>query len=227
MKQTMFCDIRSRDDARAQKKPVVFIVGDNVSMLETLDRSIRDAGWLVEAFESARRFLARMRPEVPSCLVLEIDLTHLSGLELRKQLVANQFQLPVVFVTSYGDVPMTVRTTKAGTLEFLTKPFSKDVLLSAIESALEHSQNLIDKEVELQTLRVRYASLSRREREVMSLISTGLLNKQVGGELGISEITVKAHRGQIMRKMQAASFADLVMQASRLGLRRWDLSQPL
>jgi FixJ family two-component response regulator len=197
--------------------PIVFIVDDDISVRESLELLIRSAGWTSETFASAREFLLRSRTLTPSCLVLDVDLPDLSGLEVQK-LVADRIDMPIIFITGYGDVPMTVRAMKAGAVEFLTKPFSDDVLLTAIQDAIERSRTALSQEAALRTLRDRHASLTRREREVMALVVSGLLNKQVGGELGISEITVKAHRGQVMRKMKADSLADLVTMAATLRL---------
>jgi FixJ family two-component response regulator len=197
---------------------VVFVVDDDVSVRESLELLIRTAGWCPETFASAQEFLSHPRPTGPSCLVLDVTLPGLSGLELQEQL-AERPDMPIIFITGHGDVPMTVQAMKAGAVEFLTKPFNDAVLLNAIRDAIERSRAALRQESELQALRSCYASLTSREREVMSLVIAGLLNKQIGGELGISEITVKAHRGQMMRKMKADSLAALVTMASRLGLR--------
>ena len=197
---------------------IVFVVDDDVSVRESLELLIRTAGWCPETFASAQEFLSRPRPTVSCCLVLDVTLPGLSGLELQEQL-AERTDMPIVFITGHGDVPMTVQAMKAGAVEFLTKPFNDAVLLDAIRGAMERSRAALRKESEMQALRRCYASLTPREREVMDLVVSGLLNKQVGGELGISEITVKAHRGQLMRKMKADSLPALVTMASRLGLR--------
>jgi FixJ family two-component response regulator len=198
--------------------PIVFVVDDDVSVREALEMLIRNAGWQPELFASAQAFLARPRVLVPSCLILDVGLPDLNGLDLQKLVATDRREMPIIFITGFGDVPMTVRAMKAGAAEFLTKPFSDEVLLGALRNALETSRVTLDDEAETRTLRERYGSLSRREQEVMALVVSGLLNKQVGGELGISEITVKAHRGQVMRKMKADSLADLVNMAARLRL---------
>lgn len=199
-------------------KAIVFVVDDDISVRESLELLITSAGWTPETFASARDFLARPRTTVPSCLVLDVSLPGLNGLELQQQL-AERADMPIIFITGYGDIPMSVRAMKAGAVEFLTKPFKDDVLLEAIRGAIDRSRVALQRESEMQLLRGRYSSLTPREREVMALVCSGLLNKQVGGELGISEITVKAHRGQMMRKMQADSLPELVTMAARLGLR--------
>jgi FixJ family two-component response regulator len=198
--------------------PIVFVVDDDVSVRESLELLIRSAGWQPETFASAQEFLARPPVFAPSCLVLDVNLPDLNGLDLQKRVAADRIDMPIIFITGYGDVPMTVQAMKAGAVEFLTKPFGDDVLLSAIRLAIERSHTALDDEAERRALRDRHASLSRREREVMALVVSGLLNKQVGFELGISEITVKAHRGKVMRKMKAGSLADLVNMAARLRL---------
>jgi FixJ family two-component response regulator len=195
----------------------VFVVDDDVSVREALEPLIRFAGWQPETFASAQEFLDRPRLSVPSCLVLDVSLPDLNGLDLQKRIV-DRTDMPIIFITGHGDVPMTVRAMKAGAVEFLTKPFDDEALLSAIRNAIERSEAALGDEANLRVLRERYASLSPREREVMSLVVSGLLNKQVGGELGISEITVKAHRGRVMQKMKAASLADLVTMGARLYL---------
>jgi FixJ family two-component response regulator len=198
--------------------PIVFVVDDDVSVRESLELLISAAGWQPETFASAQAFLSRPRAAVPCCLVLDLTLPGLSGLELQQQL-AGRTDMPIIFITGHGDVPMTVQAMKAGAVEFLTKPFTNDVLLDAITGAIERSRTAVRQESEMRMLRDSYASLTPREREVMALVVSGLLNKQVGGELGISEITVKAHRGQMMRKMQADSLPELVTMAARLGVR--------
>ena len=198
--------------------PIVFVVDDDISIRESLELLIRSEGWKPETFASAQEFLDRPRVFVPTCLVLDVSLPGLNGLDLQKRVAIERIDMPIIFITGHGDVPMTVQAMKAGAVEFLTKPFGDEVLLSAIRHALERSRTALAHEAEMLGLRECYASLSPREREVMALVVSGLLNKQVGGELGISEITVKAHRGQVMQKMKADSLADLVRMAARLGL---------
>jgi len=200
--------------------PIVFVVDDDVSIRESLELLIRCEGLEVETFESAQEFLARPRALAPSCLVLDISLPGLNGLELQKRVAMERQDMPVIFITGHGDIPMTVQAMKAGAVEFLTKPFTDTVLLSAIRNSIERSKALLDRDEGLRELRGRYALLTSREREVLALVVTGLPNKQVGSELGISEITVKAHRGSMMRKMQADSLAELVTMATRLRLMR-------
>ena len=198
--------------------PIVFVVDDDVSVRESLEQLIKSAGWRPETFVSAQEFLSRPQSPVPCCLVLDVTLPGLSGLELQKQL-AERTDMPIIFITGHGDVPMTVQAMKAGAVEFLTKPVNDDVLVDAIRGAIERSRAALRLDSEMRLVKTRFESLTAREREVMALVVSGLLNKQVGGELGISEITVKAHRGQVMRKMKADSLPDLVTMAARLGLR--------
>ncbi|MEP7308566.1 MAG: response regulator [Acidobacteriota bacterium] len=199
--------------------PVVFVVDDDVSVRRSLELLIDSAGWRSETFPSAQEFLHRPRVVGPSCLVLDVGLPDLDGLELQKRVAPDRTDMPIIFISGYGNVPMTVQAMKAGAVEFLTKPLAGDVLVGAIRQAIERSRSMLDDEAAIRELRDRHASLSPRERQVMPLVVSGLLNKQVGGELGISEITVKAHRGQVMRKMKADSLPDLVTMAARLGLR--------
>jgi FixJ family two-component response regulator len=198
--------------------PVVFVVDDDISVRESLQLLIQCEGWHPEAFASAQEFLDHPRSLVPSCLVLDVSLPGLNGLDLQKRVAIERPDMPIIFITGYGDVPTTVRAMKAGAVEFLTKPFSDNALLSAIRQAIERSRVALGYEAEMQALRDCYAALTNRERQVMVLVVSGLLNKQIGGELGISEITVKAHRGKVMQKMKADSLAELVRMAARLRL---------
>jgi FixJ family two-component response regulator len=198
--------------------PLVFVVDDDISVRESLELLIMTAGWRSETFPSAREFLSRPRATVPCCLVLDVTLPGLSGLELQNRL-AERTDLPIIFITGHGDVPMSVQAMKGGAVEFLTKPYKDNVLLDAIRGAIERSRAALHREQAMRALRTCYTSLSSREREVMGLVISGLLNKQVGDHLGISEITVKAHRGRMMRKMKAQSLAELVTMAASLGVR--------
>ena len=211
-------DQEARCSPMSHATPIVFIVDDDISVRESLESLIRTAGWQAEIFESAQEFLARPRILAPSCLILDVNLPDLNGLDLQKRMSADRIAMPIIFISGYGDVPTTVRAMKGGAVEFLTKPFADEALLSAIRQAIEGSRAALTYESEIRVLRDRHASLSRREKEVMALVVAGLLNKQVGFELGISEITVKAHRGRVMQKMEARSLADLVTMAARLGV---------
>jgi FixJ family two-component response regulator len=203
----------------AAAKPLVFVVDDDIALRDSLGALIANSGWRVALFACATEFLASPRPPPsPSCLVLDVGLPDLNGLELQQRIASDRADMPIIFITGRGDIPMTVQAMKAGAVEFLTKPFTPAVLLRAIQSALERSRMCLDVETNLQALRARYQALSHREREVMALVVCGLLNKQVSGELGISEITVKQHRGRMMRKMRMRSLPELVTIAARLGL---------
>jgi FixJ family two-component response regulator len=204
----------------AEPTPIVFVVDDDISVRESLELLIRYEGWQTETFSSAQEFLARPRAFVPNCLVLDVSLPGLSGLDLQKRIGDDRGEMPIIFITGYGDIPMTVRAMKAGAVEFLTKPFADHVLLDAIRQALERSRIALRQVAELRQLQECYTTLSGREQQVMALVVRGFLNKQVAGELSISEITVKAHRGRMMQKMKAQSLAELVEMAARLGLRR-------
>lgn len=218
MRSTRAPDPGSGSSPTSHATPIVFVVDDDVSVRESLELLIRYAGWQPETFASAQEFLARARALVPSCLVLDVNLPGLSGLDLQKHVAVDRIDIPIIFITGYGDVPKTVQAMKAGAVEFLTKPFADDVLLSAIRNAIDRSRTTLAHEAEMRVLRDSYESLTRREREVMALVVAGLLNKQIGDELGISEITVKAHRGKVMQKMKADSLPDLVKMDARLRL---------
>jgi len=203
---------------KSQQKPIVFVVDDDVSVREALESLIKFAGWEPETFATAADFLARPRTTIPSCLVLDVSLPDLNGLELQKLIRSERSEMPIIFITGHGDIPMSVKAMKAGAVEFLTKPIDDEALLSAIRHAVQRSAAVLDEQAEMSRLRGRYKSLTLREQEVMRLVVAGMLNKQIGLKLGISEITVKAHRGKMMQKMAADSVADLVKMAVRLGL---------
>jgi len=214
---------------KSPPQPIVFVVDDDVSVRESLETLIEFAGWQPETFASATDFLARQASTVPNCLVLDVSLPDLNGLELQKLIASDRSAMPIIFITGHGDVPTSVQAMKAGAVEFLTKPFDDEVILTAIRHALKRSAAVLDDEAELRTLRSSYDSLTPREQEVLRSVVAGMLNKQIGLKLGISEITVKAHRGKVMQKMKADSLADLVKIAVRLGLapakNPWHLSR--
>ena len=197
---------------------IVYVVDDDISVRESLESLVRTEGWQAQVFASAQEFLACRRSPTPSCLVLDVSLPGLNGLELQQRIADGQGHLPIIFITGHASVPMSVKAMKAGATEFLTKPFTEEALLSAIRQALERSRVALGVQAEVRAVEERYGSLTHREQQVMALVVSGLLNKQVGGELGISEITVKAHRGRVMQKMKANSLPDLVKMAQTLRL---------
>ena len=210
--------VSAQTSVKEQDKAVVFVVDDDISVRESLELLIDFAGWHPETFASAEEFLAHPRIPKPSCLVLDISLPNLNGLELQKVIATDRVDIPIIFITGHGDVPMTVQAMKGGAVEFLTKPIDEDALMTAIKTAIKRSAAALEEETELEELRKCYASLTPREREVMRLVASGMLNKQIGLKLEISEITVKAHRGKMMQKMNADSVAALVKKVVRLGL---------
>jgi FixJ family two-component response regulator len=226
MTTTVLDGRHSRTLRSSASTPIVFVVDEDASARESLELLIETSGWRAETFASAQEFLARPPAVVPSCLILDVTLPDFSGLDLQKRVAVERPDMPVIFVTGYGDVRVTVQAMKAGALEFLTKPFGDDVLLCALREALDRSRRALEHAAKLKSLRDSYESLTPREREVMVLVVSGLLNKQVGGDLGISEITVKAHRGQVMRKMKADSLPALVHMVTGLGLATTALGRP-
>jgi FixJ family two-component response regulator len=216
----------SRTSGSSAAMPTVFVVDDDISVRESLELLIQVSGWQPETFASGHEFLAHPRALVPSCLVLDVTLPDFNGLDLQKRVAVDRSDMPIIFITGCGDIPTSVEAMKAGAIEFLTKPFDDDLVLRAIRRALERSRRALEHSARMKALRESYGSLTPREREVMVLVTSGLLNKQVGGELGISEITVKAHRGQVMRKMKANSLPALVHMVARLDLPAAPTGQP-
>ena len=210
----------SQGDSAKAEEPIVFVVDDDTSFREALTRLFRSVGLRVEAFGSAAELLQSKRPDVASCLILDIRLPGLSGLDFQAELARENINIPIIFITGHGDIPMTVKAMKAGAVEFLTKPLREQDLLDAVRIALERDRKRREDDAALSTLRARYESLSPREKEVMGLVTTGLMNKQVAAETGLAEITVKIHRGHIMKKMEARSLADLVRMAEVLEVHR-------
>lgn len=202
--------------ATAQSDSIVFVVDDDASIRDAVKSLLKSVGLRAEVFGSAEEFVAAARPQVPSCLVLDVRLPGISGLEFQQQLEKTGIRIPIIFVTAHGDIPMTSRAMKAGAIEFLPKPFQKKELLEAIHQALDRDRTVREEEAGLSSLRARFDSLTEREREVMGLVVTGLMNKEVGAELGVTEITIKVHRGHVMQKMKAGSLADLVRMAEKL-----------
>jgi FixJ family two-component response regulator len=200
------------------EEPTVIVVDDDPGVRDALDGLLRSVGLRVKALASVPEFLEEGRPAGPTCLVLDVRLPGRSGLDFQRELAASDIQIPIIFITGHGDIPMTVQAMKGGALEFLTKPFRDQDLLDAIQQGLARDRVWLENETENRVLRRRYEALSTREREVMSLVVTGRLNKQIAGDIGLSEITVKVHRSQVMRKMQASSLPDLARMADRLKL---------
>ena len=198
--------------------PVVFLVDDDVSVRQSITNLLRSVGLTVHAFASAQEFLSGQRPDAPGCLILDVRLPGVSGLDLQQELMDANIEIPIVFITGYGDIPMSVKAMKAGAAEFLTKPFRDQDLLDAIQQAIERDRSVRLKRAELDEVRSRYQLMTPREQEVMRLVARGLLNKQIAGELGLTEATVKMHRGRVMEKMKAETVADLVRMAEKLGI---------
>ena len=215
------------DQCVSRNSPIIFVVDDDISVREALGALIRLEGMEVQTFSSAQDFLAHPRTSAPSCMILDVSLPGLNGLELQKRISSEHRDMPIIFVTGYGDIPMSVQAMKAGAVEFLTKPVADQVLLNAIRNAVDRSRAVLARDEDLRSLKERYAQLTPREREVMAQVVVGSMNKQIAAELGISEITVKAHRGCVMRKMNADSLAELVMMASRLRLPRSAAAKPM
>jgi FixJ family two-component response regulator len=209
----------SRLSAKPEAAPIVFVVDDDISVRESLEALIRDEGWRPKLFESAGGFLARTPTSAPSCLILDVNLPDLSGLDLQQRITGESSTMPIIFITGHGDIPTSVQAMKAGAVEFLTKPFNTGVLIEAIRGALRRSRTALEQVLERSQLQNRFESLSKRERQVMTLVVKGMMNRQVGSTLDISETTVKAHRARVMQKMQAATLVDLVDMAVELGIR--------
>jgi FixJ family two-component response regulator len=205
---------------RPEQQPVVFVIDDDASLREGLSRLFRSVGLQVETFVAAPEFLQRKLPDGPCCLVLDVRLPGLSGLDFQSELAKAAIDIPIVFMTGHGDIPMTVRAMKAGAVEFLPKPFRDQDMLDAVQTGLEQDRNRRKSAGDTSRLKTSFASLTSREQEIMGCVTAGLMNKQIAGELGVSEITVKVHRGNVMRKMGAKSLAELVRMADALGLRR-------
>jgi FixJ family two-component response regulator len=206
--------------APADPQNIVFVIDDDASLRESLSSLLRSIGLHVELFDSAAQFLRSKRPDVPSCLVLDVRLPGLSGLDFQAELIKNDVRVPIIFITGHGDIPMSVRAMKAGAIEFLTKPLREQDLLDAVQTGLDRDRARRESDKTVTEIRSKYDSLTAREQEVIGYVASGLMNKQIAGEIGISEITVKVHRGNLMRKMGAKSLADLVRMADALGIHR-------
>jgi FixJ family two-component response regulator len=205
---------------QGEQQPVVFVIDDDASLRESLTSLLRSVGLRVQTFGSGAEFLRSKLPDIASCLVLDVRLPGLSGLDFQTELARTGIQMPVIFITGHGDIPMTVRAMKAGAVEFLAKPFRDQELLDAVQLGLERDRTRRQSESALSDLRARLATLTPREQEIMAMVTAGLMNEQIAGDLGVSEVTIKVHRGNVMRKMDAHSLADLVRMADALGLRR-------